>query len=303
MPDAPVTYPLGPPTASGTLITLDQLVQAPTVITRSIAAYSTQKMYANKVFSPGPAVNGGAILYERPNPLLTDLYASRRMQVMAPGTEAPELTFLRGVPMVAVPRKIGGKFRVTKEERQRNQPQVVLNAITQAGNTLLRNVEEMALGELNAVITAESRTVGGQSWTAASEEEWAKRTEKSQPLRDFINAQVTIENEERGIVLDSAIINPLDWATLATVYGDTAGVNEMLTSTGITNVYKTPRQVRGKVKLFQEGAVGIWSNEFPIDQNTWIADETDRTFWYQWTVSPAFAVTNQFAVVELTGIE
>ncbi len=300
-PDSPVTYPLDPASVEGTLITLDQYVENPTVITRSIAELSEQRMYAHRIFSSGPGVDGGAILFERPNPLLTDLYAERRMQEVAPGAQFPELTFARGVPMVQRPKKIGGKFDVTKEDRKRNRPQLVLNAITQAGNTLVRDVETMALGELNAVIAAESRTVSGQSWSTAAEATFNTKSAKNQPLADFIHAQVTIDMEERGVVLNGAILNPLDWANLTTIYG-ADNVASVLASAGITEYYTTPRQTHGKVKLYQAGTVGIWSNEFPLDQKTWEVPETDDTFWYQWSISPVMAVENQFAVVELTGV-
>jgi hypothetical protein len=86
MPDNPIPYPLDPVSVSGTLITLDQYVENPTVITRRVAEIAAQRFYAHKIFSAGPEVTGGAILFERPNPLLTDLYAGRRTQEMAPGT-------------------------------------------------------------------------------------------------------------------------------------------------------------------------------------------------------------------------
>lgn len=301
MPDAPVTYPLDPASVSGTQITLDQYVNSPTVITRSIAEYSGQRMFANRIFSVGGDVQGGGILFERPNPLLTDLYAARRTQEIAPGTEFPILTFARGVPMVARPRKIGGKFDVTKEERKRNNPQIVLNAITQAGNTILRDVETMALSELNAVITATSRTVTGQSWSAAADLTFTTKTAAALPIADIVNAQTTVDLEERGHVLNGAIFNPTDLANLTVIYGP-EGVAPMLRSVGITEYFSTPRQTAGKVKLYEAGAVGEWRNEFPLDQTTWFDEETDMTWWYQWSVSPTFAVTDQFAIVELTGV-
>jgi hypothetical protein len=298
--EAPVTYPLDPVSVSGTEITLDQYVNSPTVITRMIAEYSQLRMYAHKVFSPGPGVEGGAILFERPNPLLTDLFAERRTQEVAPGSQFPVQKFLRGVPMVAKPRKIGERFQVTKEDKKRNNPQLILNAIVQASNTLVRDIEIMALGELNAVIAAETRTVAGQSWTTASEQTFSTKTARNQPIRDLINAQTVIDLEERGYKVDSAIINPLDWANLVTIYGADA-VAGVLASVGITDYTLSPRQVAGKVKLYQAGLVGVWSNEFPLSENEWEEKETE-SWWYQWSVSPTFAVTNQFTVIELTGV-
>lgn len=300
-PDAPVMYPLDPASVSGTEITLDQYVNSPTVITRSIAELSQLRLYAHKVFSPGPGVEGGAILFERPNPLLTDLFARRRTQEMAPGTAFPKQEFLRGVPMVTRPRKIGEEFEVTKEDRKRNNPRLVLNAITQAANTLTRDVETMALGELNAVIAAEGRTVAGQSWTTAAQATFTTKTAKNQPVADLVNANVVIDMEERGHVLDSGIFNPLDWANLVTIYGADS-IASVLESVKITDYTITPRQAAGKVKLYEQGKVGVWSNEFPLDQTTWEDKGTDSTWHYAWSISPAFAVDDQFAMIEMTGV-
>lgn len=299
--ESPVMYPLDPVSVSGTEITLDQYVNSPTVITRAIAEYAQLRMYAHRVFSAGPGVQGGAILFERPNPLLTDLFAARRTQEMAPGAQFPKQAFLRGVPMVAKPRKIGEEFEVTKEDRKRNNPQLILNAITQAGNTILRDVETMALGELNAVIAAEARTTAGQSWTTAAETTFSTKTAKNQPITDFINAKAVIDLEERGHVLNAAIFSPLDWANLVTIYG-ADGVDSVLGSVGITDYVVTPRQLHGKVKLYELGKVGTWSNEFPLEEDSWEDKSTDKTWHYSWTVSPTFAVTDQFALIELTGV-
>lgn len=299
---SPHPYPLDPASVSGTQITLDQYVNNPTVLTRAIAEYAQLRMYAHKVFSPGPGVEGGAVLFERPNPLLTDIFAERRTQEMAPGTRFPKQAFLRGVPMIAKPRKIGQEFEVTKEDKKRNNPQLALNAITQFGNTIVRDVEIMALGELNAVIAAEARTVAGQSWTTAAEQTFTSKTAKNQPVADLVNANVVIDMEERGHVLNSAIFNPLDWANLVTIYGadNVAGVLE---SVKITDYTITPRQVHGKVKLYEAGMVGKWMNEFPLEEDSWEDKSTDKTWHYSSTISPAFAVQDQFAMIELTGVQ
>src|SRR3954470_21240616 len=125
MPASPVTYPLGAPTVSGTTITVDVALNQPTRILRDIARLTDQKFFASRVFSDAGGVEGGAVLFELPPTTQTDLFAERGVQEIAPGEEAPVMTFLRGVPVVAKPRKIGGKFPVTKEARQRNQTRLL----------------------------------------------------------------------------------------------------------------------------------------------------------------------------------
>jgi hypothetical protein len=299
--DSPVMYPLDPVSVSGTQITLDQYVEQPTVITRAIADLTTQHLYAHKIFSPGPDVTGGAILFERPNPLLTDLYAERRSQEVAPGAEFPINRFVRGVPMVARPRKIGDKFQVTKEDKKRNNPSLILRAIQQNANTLARDLEIMALSELSAVITAESRTHAGHSWSSQLAKTMLETTHVGQPLADLSDAKTIVEEEERGKVLNGAIMHPNEWLNLSKYYG-AADIAEALKAIGIQEWFVTMRQTKGKVKLYEAGGVGDWATEFPLEEDEW-EEKPTQSWWYQWSVSPAFAVTDQFTLLEVTGVE
>lgn len=302
MADSPIPYPLDPVVTDGTLVTVDQYINAPTVLTRSIAQFAAQRFYMDKVFRAGPGIEGGALLFERPNPLLTDLYAGRRAQEMAPGTQFPVQRFNRGVPMVATPRKIGQKLLLTKEERKRNRVDLIDQAMLQAANTIRRDVEIMGLGELTAVIAATGRTTpAAATWASYVSTTYNNTTHASQPLSDLVAVQTLIDVEERNHVFNSAIMNPVDYANLVRYYG-AAGVGQALAAVDITNVYRTPRQEAGKVKLFEAGMVGVWSNEFPLEALAWMDEDTDMTWNYAWSISPTFAVTDQFAIIELTGV-
>jgi hypothetical protein len=153
MPAAPVTFPLGPPSISGNLITVDQALANPTVITREIAQLAQQRFFASRVFSDAGGVEGGAVLYELPPSTATDLFAERGVQEVEPGAEFPILTFLRGVPVLAKPKKMGGKFPVTREARKRNN---------------VRTIQQLSLGQIAAragtTIDAILATAGITNW-------------------------------------------------------------------------------------------------------------------------------------------
>lgn len=308
MADVGFPYPLDPVTVSGTLITLDQYVNSPMVRNRRIADIAAQEFFAHKLFSNGGGVSGGAILFERPNPLLTDLYAGRRPQEMAPGTEAPQITFVRGVPMVALPREIGEKWSLTKQERLRNNPRLAENAITQTANTLALYLEVMALSELNAVISATSRTfAASQTLATSAATTFTTRTAANQPGADLARLVATIHNEQRGHRMNSAIYNTLDWATMVAIYGvdgsdGNAGARAILAANGITTVDTSVQQPQGKAKFYEAGAVGVWANEFPLETRQWIDENEDQKWWSQTTVSPCYAVDDQFALLEMTGL-
>jgi hypothetical protein len=56
------------------------------------------------------------------------------------------------------------------------------------------------------------------------------------------------------------------------------------------------------VKFYEAGQVGTWSNEFPLAEDSWYDKERDNVWKYQNTVSPTFAVEDQFAMLEMTGV-
>lgn len=305
MPATPLAYPLGAPTISGNTITADEMLAQPTRITRSIADLAVSgRFFASRIFTTGGDVQGGAVLFERPPTLTTDLYASRDVQEVAPGEEFPLLTFDRGVPMVARPRKIGGKWFVTKEARKRNDIRAITRAMTQTANTIRRKTEQMAVAELDAVATAESRTRTGISWSAAVALTEATRTHGNEPLADLVETQELIDLEERGHVLNGIVMHPNQWSDLVKIYGAT-GVAPMLQSVGITEWYSTPRLTAGSAYLYEQGAVGEWRNEFPlegeVDEEGVAAGGRQRT-WYQWSISPVMLVDDPFAFIKLNGI-
>jgi hypothetical protein len=305
MPSSPVAYPLGPPVIDGTQITVDEAINNPSRITRDVADLTMLKFYMDQVFSPGGGVEGGALLFERPNPTDTDLFGEREPKEVAPGQAFPLQTFQRGVPMLARPRKIGNKWFITKEAQKRNNTRLLARYIRQTANTIRRRVENMGLAELDAVIAAESRFITGSSWSAAAAIINQNRTGLTEPLADVGEVVETVDLEERGVVLDSVIIHTTDMRFLRAYYGSTTSVRDAFAEYGITNIFVTPRRTAGRPLFFAKGLVGEWRNEFPLQEETeWegVAAGGRQRWWYQWSISPLFAVDNQFALLELRGV-
>jgi hypothetical protein len=302
LPASPVTFPLGPAVASGNTITVDTALKQPTRITRDIARLADKQFFASKVFSGLPGVSGGSVLYELPPSTATDLFAERGFQEVVPGAEHPILTFIRGVPMVTRPRKIGGKFPVTREQKLRNDQRILQRAITQAANTMALQLDALGMAVLQAAITANSRTMAGQSWATAAGTTMTTRSGTNVPAADVINAQQTVDDEERAHRLDSIIINPTQYSALAKLALATGqSVEQMLGAVGITNVIKSRRQTAGTALLFEAGAVGFWANEEPLRGKTWEEQDPEQT-WYLWNIIPAVAVDDPYAMLQLTGI-
>lgn len=305
MPAAPVANPLAGPTVSNTSITLDVAINNPTVITRTIANLAAQNFFADKVFSVGGEVSGGAVLFERPPSVQTDLFAERDVQEVAPGEEFPVLTFLRGQPVAAYPRKIGGKWFIPREARKRNDVRLLTRYMQATANTIARKVDLMAIALLDSAISTFTRTyAAGTTWGVAAAVTFNTKTAANQPLSDLIGANASIMLEERGHQLNSIALSPTDYANLIRIYGPD-GVAAALASVGITQVIVSQRITAGAAYLFERGMVGFWRNEFPLQEETeeeGVAAGGRQRWHYQASVSPVMGVDDQYALLKLTGI-
>lgn len=302
MPPAPLTYPLGPPTVSGNLITVDQALNSPTVITREIAQLTDQKFFASRVFSDAGGVEGGAVLYELPPTTATDLFLGRAIQEVAPGEEFPVNEALRGAPVVAKPRKLGTKWPVTKEARKRNNVRLMQRAMAQTANTIALTLDAMGITVINAAITANTRTFAGQSWSTAAAVTNLNASGTNMPTSDFLGVAKTAETEARGHTYNSILLHAnqvLSLGQIATRMG--TSIDALLASVGITSWFSSMRVTAGTALLFEAGQVGGWANEFPLVGVVWW-DEEVESWWYQWSVSPAMFVDDPYAMLQLTGI-
>jgi hypothetical protein len=311
MANDPVQYPLDAPTIVGTTLTIDELLLEPERITRDIADLTMQRFYMDRVFTPGGGVTGGSILFERPNPLATDLYGDREPKEVAPSGEFPLQTFQRGVPMIARPKKIGNKWFVTREAAKRNNPRVLTRNMRRTANTIRRRIENMGISELQAVVAAEARFRSGTSWSAYAGTAMISRNGTTGPVADILSTMAAVDLEERGIELDSIILHTNEAQSIQQAYPGQS-IRQVLSLAAdeefgmtISNVFITPRYTAGRALLFASGQVGEWRNEFPLMEETeWegVAAGGRQRWWYQWSISPMFFVDDQFAMIELRGI-
>lgn len=307
MPSSPVAYPVGDVTLNNNEIRIDELLNDPIRVTRMIADIAEQDFYMDEVFDLAGGVEGGATIFERPPSVATDLYASRDVKEIAPGDTYPLLTFERGVPMLARPTKLGGRWFVTKEAIKRNNSRLVGKYITASANTLNRKVELRGVAELQAVITAETRYANASSWADFAALTVQNRTGTGSPLFDISSIQGAADAEERGHKYDSILLNTQEWVNLIAIYSTAANVRDVLAEAGITNVIVSHRYPAGKALLFEKGALGELRFEFGLEEK--VTEEgadsqagADRT-WYQFSISPSMFVDDQFAMWEMRGLD
>jgi hypothetical protein len=299
MPTDALAYPLGPPTISGTTYTVDFLLENPRRVTQVIANLALQRFYVDRIFASAGTITGGSVVYDQAT--ANDLYATRDVQRVEPGKEFPVVTFDRGVPLTAQVEKFGGKFFVTDEARRRNDVARINRALVRLANTIVRKIQQRALAELQASITANSRTAVGVSWTTAMGTAPTALAPGSGPGRDFARIQRSAIDQELGYTYDFAIMNTAQWEVLQTLYGTPGDAMAAMRVYGINNVWVTPRKTAGSVYFLSQRQVGELGYEVALNTATW-RDERYQQNWYQSSVNPIVYVTDPFAIIELTGV-
>lgn len=294
-------YPLGNPTISGTSVSVDMMLQQPTRITKYLSDLSMRGFWADQVFTPGGGLTGGAILYTQ---LTTnDLFVSadRDVQNVEPGAEFPIVTFDRPVPLVKPVEKFGGKFFVTDESRDRDDPLMLQQGSQRLANTINRRIHTNAVTEIDAQITAlggSAQTATGNDWSAVVTGGSSQTNATGWPAADFNKVQLLADTKELGVQFDTWILNPVNANEFKIAYGNEW--RSVLDDSGIRFVV-TNRVAAGTAYVIESGQVGQMRVEKALSTETWREAETQRT-WVQSDVRPVFVITNPYGIAKVTGL-
>jgi len=293
----PVAHPLGPPTVSGTTISVDIALNAPTRVTRTLMDLSLQRFFADRVFASSGGVTGGAVVYDELQ--ANDLYSDRDFQRVAPGDEFPLITSSRRVPKVASVEKWGSKFFTTVEARDRNDISVFTRNVRMMANTIVRKMNQRAVEVLEAAVQASpNRLVVGVNWSTVVTAGASASNSNLWPGYDFSRAQAQAETEELGTVFDLWILNPQEYLQLARIYGP--ALNDLLASMGLS-IFVTNRMPAGNAYVVQQNQVGQMRIEQPLQTTQWYEQETEK-FWTQSSVRPLMFCDNRWTVLKFTNL-
>lgn len=291
------SHPLGPPSVSGTELTVDMMLQQPIRITKMISDLSLQRFIIDQVFSSTGSVSGGAVVYDIA--AKNELYTERDVQKVAPGSSFPLITSERQAPGIAEVDKWGGKVFVVDEAKDRNDSASFTNKIRQLTNTIIRKLNQQAINILEASITASSQTMTGNSWGSVVVGGSSQSNADEFPAYDFAHASQLAEEDELGIEYDLWLLNPAQYTALVTIYGG-ANLRELLAEMGI-RIYVSNRVPAGSAYAVAAGQVGQFRVEKPLGTETWRDPDHERTF-VQASVRPVMFVDNPFAVLKVTGL-
>lgn len=290
-------YPLAAPTVAGSTITVEQMLNQPTRITRYLADIALRNYISPLFFSSPGGVSGGAIIYDQLT--LNDLFPTRDVQEVAPGGEFPIITSENGEPKVAQVEKHGGKFFVTDEARDRNDQGVIQREGRKLMNAMIRRQDARTIAIVDAAIAANaSQTVTGLNWNTVVTGGAGQSNASAWPAADFAKVQLLADTQELGVEFDTWVVNPLQAAQLKLVYGsDYAAV---LAASGVT-LQSSNRVAAGTAYALALGQVGEIRMEKALSTESWREPETQRS-WVQTDARFVQAVTDPFSVVKITGL-
>lgn len=299
MSQAPVTYPLGPPSVAGNQLTVELALNQPTRITRRIADLTLQNFIVTRIFAQGGEVSGGAVIYDQA--VVNELYLDRDVERVMPGDEFPIVGSARRAPKVAEVEKYGGKFYVFDEARDRNDRAHFNNQVTILGNTIVRKVNTRAIVELELAIASlgGAGTFVGNDWSTIVTAGSSASSAELFPAADFAKAQMLADTDELGVTYDIWIVNPMQKYVLTYVYGDKLA--DVLKSLGIREVFASNRVANGTGYAVASGQVGELRVEQPLRTETERVVKNEKTL-VQSSVRPVMYVTNPFSIKKVTGL-
>ncbi|WP_021011282.1 major capsid protein [Agrococcus pavilionensis] len=290
-------YPLAAPTVSGSTITVEQMLQQPTRITRYLSDLSLRNYISPLFFSAPGGVTGGAVVYDQLT--LNDLFPTRDVQEVAPGAEFPIVTSENGEPKVASVEKHGGKFFVTDEARDRNDEGVIQREGRKLINAMIRRQDARAIQVVDAAISAfGSQTVTGLNWGAVVTGGSSQSNASAWPAADFSKVQELADTQELGVNIDTWVLNPAQLSRLRLVYG--SDFDAVAASYGLT-FQASNRVAAGTAYALERGQVGEIRVEKPLTTETIPERQTQRT-WVQVDSRFVQVVTNPFSVFKVTGL-
>jgi hypothetical protein len=214
------------------------------------------------------------------------------------------VTGARIAPLVALVEKFGGKFPVTDEAKARNDVGRVTNQMRRLANTLTRKMQQRGIAELEAAISAFSRTTAATvTWKVAAEEARLSQKPINSPLGPLFKALQLMEELEMGYEFNTLIVSPADNYLLSLFYNEQAP-QAALKTLGIENLIVTPRKAAKSAILTAGKQVGEMRLEAPMRTTTeregapLLREQT----WVQTAINPLFVVTDPYAVLEITGL-
>lgn len=297
----PSPYTQQGPTVEGTRVTVDAFLNNSPVVQRTLEQLTYQRFIADYIFRQGERTTSGAVLYQQL--LANDLFTARDVQEIEELSEFPILnTGERGMLAEQV-KKWGGAVLFSDEKRRRDQRDLLARDLRRLSNTVVRKVNRVAVGVLNA--DANVRTV-------AAAAPWSDATNR-QVISDLANAQALVDDLiDMGYDADTVLINPqnaleakLDKDVRDALPRENRADNPLLAGdmSGLLdlNFIKTNDVPEGTAYVLSRQMVGSYHDELPFYSRVVPWPQREGTLLQAARITVP-VVTDPLAIVKITGI-
>lgn len=202
----PYTYPPAGPTYTGETETIHRLLKDPAMVAKRVRELANQRFIADALLTGRFTAEGGSISY----PVDDDsLYTERTPEIVRPGGEYPLSPIGMGSMSTAAVAKWGQDVPVTDEAIKRLKLSPVERAFAKLVNTMVKQVDSVAMAVINSAITA----------TAAAAAVWASATAK-QIFLDVAKAKAAIIDLNLGYDPDTVVVSTQAWTFAMATFAD-----------------------------------------------------------------------------------
>lgn len=293
-------YPAAAPQVKDGAITVDLMLQEPTRLTRYVADITRFKMFTDRLFSPGEA-KGGALLYDVA--LANTALADDHMGIIAPGASHPVIDVSDGEPKITRVVKLGGKYGITDEAKDRNDMASLQRKATRVANQMVFDLDAMGITAVKDAFTSyDSDTIKVQSegWASINKTAKSAATAAKSIRADINKAKVEGEKSLMGYVYNLLILHSDDYLEFTNSFETNEAQEKYLGSEGI-EVISSPLATKGEGILAAEKQVGTIGIEKAMSTSTWY-DEDKETTWAKTNARMVYAVTDPLAMIRLQNI-
>lgn len=289
------SYPLDPAP-----INVGEFLKNPTRITRQITQLvNSRGTIADYAFSTGPA-SQGAVVYDQITG--NTITPERDVEVIAPGTEFPEVVDYTSEEKIARVDTYGGKVELTRQAINRNDNSELTKKMSLLSTLVTNRINAVAV---QAITTSPlvQRLDLATDWGATGED----------PIGDILVATGMINNNDLGYRADLVFINPMDAAEYFLGRKDVRdqlprenpNLNPVLSATlgRLANLewVESNKVPRGKFHILQRGvSASLRDEEGGIQSNSFYNNDRHVRTVQSWrTIVPI--ITDPKSIVEVSG--
>lgn len=236
----PTTYPAQPATISGQLITVDRLINSPTLVQRMLRSLAEQRLVGDKILTGKVDLTGtGAANYEISESNMSANLAEQVGALM----EYPLTTDAAATSAIAAALKWGLATEISDELVARNRMDLASRKLIKLANRIAFGFDALVLSAVATAVTQTSAAVAAWSNSAAD------------PFADITLAASVVDSLNQGYEVDTVLATPNRWARLISAAkvierlpregGDTTLLTGRLVRIAGLDIYKTTNMPSG----------------------------------------------------------